>query len=124
MQGSGRSVTLWTVPLKRSPPNCPRQNNRSPPDQISQPYLVPPCCQQSPAADCSLFAIAFATMLAYGEQAGHCLFNQNKVRQHLLKSLQEGKMTPLPLKKDQRNGCQLNTWNTVYLYIGCYMVWE
>ena len=48
-----------------------------------------------PAANCSLFAIAFATALAYGEQSGHSLFDQNKMRQHLLKSLQEGEMTPL-----------------------------
>ena len=27
-----------------------------------------------PAADCSLFAIAFASALAHGEQPGHCLF--------------------------------------------------
>jgi len=54
-----------------------------------------------------------------GEQAGHCLFDENKVRQHLLKSLQEGKMTPLPLKKNRRNRFRLKTWNMVYLYIGC-----
>ena len=39
-----------------------------------------------PAADCGLFTIAFATVLAYGEQPGRCLLDQNKVRQHLLKS--------------------------------------
>ena len=50
-------------PSKAVPPDCPRQNNRSP-----------------PAADCGLFAIAFATALAYGEQPGLCLLDQNKVR--------------------------------------------
>jgi len=52
-----------------------------------QPYLVPPLLLTvPPAADCGLFAIAFATALAYGEQPRHCLFDQNEVRQHLLKS--------------------------------------
>ena len=73
--------------------DSPWQNNRSRP----------------PAADCVLFAIAFAAVLAYMEQPGHCLFNQNKMRQHLVKSLQEGEMTPLPLKKNQRNGCRVKT---------------
>ena len=50
----------------------------------------PPAADSPPgcAADCSqgLFAIAFATALAYGEQPGRCLSDQNKVRQHLMKS--------------------------------------
>ena len=67
----------------------------------------------TPAAECDLLAIAFATALACGEQPGHCLFDQNKVRQHLLKSLQEGEMTALPLKKNQHNECRVKTWNTI-----------
>ena len=63
---------------------------------IPGPPLLP---MVPPAADCGL-AIAFATALAYGEQPGHCPFNQNKVRQHQLKSLQDGEMTPLPLKEE------------------------
>jgi len=33
------------------------------------------------------------------DSLGHCLFDQNKMRQHLLKSLQEGEMTPIPLRR-------------------------
>jgi len=62
---------------------------------IPVPPLVPTVLH---AADCGLFAIAFATALAYGEQPGHCLLDHNKMREHLLKPLQEGEMTPLPLK--------------------------
>jgi len=65
-------------PLESSPP---RPNFAA----IPGPPLLP---MVPPAADCSLsFAIAFATALACGEQPGHRLFNQNKMRQHLLKSL-------------------------------------
>ena len=91
-------------PSKVVPPDCPRQNKWSPRTKYHSHTWSPP------AADCSFFAIAFATALAYGEQPGHCLFNQNKLRQHQLKSLQKGEMTPLPLKKNQRNGCRVKTW--------------
>jgi len=66
-------------------------------------------------ADCGLFAMAFATALAYGEQPGHFPFNQSKVRQHQLKSLQDGEITPLPLKKNRRNGRRVKTWNTIQI---------
>ena len=74
------------------------------------------------AADCGLFAIAFTTALAYGEQPGHCPFNQNKVRQHQLKPLQDGEMTPLPLKKNRRNGRRVKTWNTIQVRCTCRML--
>ena len=43
--------------------------NRYPRTKYHSHTCSPLCCQQSPAADCGLFAIAFATMLAYGEQS-------------------------------------------------------
>jgi len=104
-------------PSKVVPPDCLRQNNRSLRTKYRSHTWSPP------AADCGLFAIAFATALAYGEQPGHCPFNQNKVRQHQLKSLQ---MTPLPLKKNRRNGRQVKTWNMIQVRCTCrmLMVWE
>ena len=84
------AVTLWTLPPRKRSPWTSHSRIIGPLDQISQPYLVPP-----PAADCDLFAIAFATVLAYGEQLGRCLFDQNKVRQHLLKSAGGGDETTL-----------------------------
>ena len=83
--------TMDSPPSKVVPQDCPRQNNRSPPTKYRSHTWSPLAADgPPPAADCSLFAIAFATTLAYGEQPGHCLFDQNKVRQHQLKSLQEG----------------------------------
>jgi len=107
----GESCHAVDSPTSKAVPRTVNGRIIGPPDQISQPYLVPSCCCRSPllpvppAADCGLFAIAIATALAYGEQPGHCPFNQNKMRKHLLKSLQEGEMTPLPLKKNLCNGC-------------------
>ncbi len=43
--------------------------------------------------DCSLFAIAFAAALAYGNQPGLFLFDQEKMRLHLRKCLEDGQIT-------------------------------
>jgi len=109
-------------PSKVVPLDCPRQNNWSPRTKYrshtwSPPLAVdgPPCCH----ANCGLFAIAFAIALAHGEQPGYCLFDQNKLQ---LKSLQEGEMTPLPSKKNQRNGCRVKTWNMMQVHCICRML--
>ena len=105
-------------PSKVVPSDCPRQNNRSPQTKFCSHTWSPLAANCPPSADCGLFAIAFAIALAYEEQPGHCLFDQNKMRQHLLKSLQEGEMTPLPLKKNGRNGCSENLeYDTGSLYL-------
>jgi len=76
-------------PLEAVPPDCLQQNNRSPKTKFRSYTWSPRALMVPSAADCSLFTIAFATALAYGEQPGHYLFNQNKMRQYVLKSLQE-----------------------------------
>ena len=47
------------------------------------------------------------TGLIHGEQPGRFLIDQDKMRQHLLKCLQEGEMMPFPLKKIRRNASQV-----------------
>jgi len=46
------------------------------------------------------------------------------MRQHQLKSLQEGEMTPF--EKNRRNGCRVKTWNMIQVRCICSMltVWE
>ena len=83
----GGSVTLWTVPPRKRSPWTAHGRIIGPPRPNITAIPVPPLLPTvPPAAACSLFAIAFATALAYGEQPGRCLLDQNKVRQHLLKS--------------------------------------
>jgi len=126
-QNMTKHVTPWTVPPRKWSPRTVHGRIIGPPGPniaaIPGPPLLPTV---PPAADCGLFAIAFATALAYGEQPGHCPFNQNKVRQHQLKSLQDGEMTPLPLKKNRHNGRRVKTWNTIQICCTCRMltVWE
>ena len=130
-QHGGKRVWLARLavdspPSKVVPPDCPRQNNRSPRTKYRSHTWSPLLPTVPPAADCGHLAIAFATALAYGEQPGRCPFNQNKVRQHQLKSLQDGEMTPLPSKKNRRNGRRVKTWNTIQIRCSCRMltVWE
>ena len=80
-------VTPWTVPPRKRSPQTAHGRIIGPPQPNIAAIPGPPLLLTvSPAADCGLFAIAFATALAYGEQPGRCLLDQNKVRQHLLKS--------------------------------------
>ena len=76
---------------------------------------------QSGGYDCGLFAVAFATALVHGEQSGRFQFDQNKMRQHLLKCLQEGEMTPFPLKKIRRNTGRVKSWDAIDVYCTCRM---
>ena len=43
---------------------------------------------QSGGYDCGLFSIAFATALVFGEQPGQFLFDQKKMRAHLIQCLE------------------------------------
>ena len=42
---------------------------------------------QSGGYDCGFFSIAFATALVFGEQPGYFLFEQTKIRAHILQCL-------------------------------------
>jgi len=86
-RGRPGNVTPWTVPPRKWSPRTAHGRIIGPPGPNIAAILGPPLLPTvPPAADCSLFAIASATALAYGEQPGRCLLDQNKVRQHLLKS--------------------------------------
>ena len=76
---------------------------------------------QSGGYDCGLFVIAFATALVHGEQPGRFLFVQDKMRRHLLKCLQEGELTPFPVKKTRQNACRVKSWDTIEVHCVCRM---
>ena len=59
----------------------------------------------SPAADCGLLQLPFPQRLHMENSLdAACSIKTGKMRQHLLKSLQDGEMTAFPLKKNRRNG--------------------
>lgn len=57
---------------------------------------------QSGSSDCGLFVIAFATALIYECQPGLFLFDQDKMRQHLISCFENGQITPFPMKTIRR----------------------
>lgn len=46
--------------------------------------------------DCGLFAIAVATDLAYGNDPANVIFEQKKMRNHVLGNLESGSLQPFP----------------------------
>ena len=58
---------------------------------------LPPRQIQRGGVDCGVFAIAFAFELAAGKtNPSHVTYDQSKMRQHLLTSLQKGSFEPFP----------------------------
>ena len=57
------------------------------------------CINQSGNCDCGLFAVAFATAVAYGLNPGQCLFDQHKMREHLHQCLVKQRLTPFPSRE-------------------------
>ena len=50
-------------------------------------------------SDCGVFAIAYATALAYGKQPGGCFLEQRVMRTHLTQCLQRQDISMFPVKK-------------------------
>ena len=53
---------------------------------------------QSGSSDCGVFAIAFATALAFGNDPSEFIFDQSQMRKHLMKCLQNNSITMFPVK--------------------------
>ena len=73
--------------------------------------------------DCGLFSIAFATALVFGEQPGNFLFDQKKMRAHLIQCLEVQQITPFPIVKMRRGAAylKLKVVEDVPVYCLCRM---
>ena len=59
--------------------------------------------QQSPGSNnCGLFAIAFATSLAFGQDPTNVTYNEQSLRTHLLHCIDNNSMTPFPAAGSRR----------------------
>ena len=58
--------------------------------------------QQTNSVVCGLFAIAFATSLAFGEDPANVTYHSKKLRMHLIKCLDEKQMTCFPKSTEKR----------------------
>ena len=76
---------------------------------------------QSGTYDCGLFAIAFATALVHNEHPGKFLFNQDSLRQHLMKCLELGEMTMFPVKRTRRNAGRIKSKDIIEIHCSCQM---
>lgn len=75
---------------------------------------------QSGPSGCGLFAIAFATVIVHGEHPGKLCFNEDSMRQHLIKCLERGEMTIFSIKKTRPIGGHIKSedvryWNVLLM---------
>ncbi|KAI9565306.1 hypothetical protein GHT06_009095 [Daphnia sinensis] len=59
-------------------------------------YIIKDCQRQSNGYDCGVFAIAFATSLAFGEDPAIRMYDPKKLRPHFVQCMASGKLTPFP----------------------------
>jgi hypothetical protein len=58
--------------------------------------IIKDCQRQSNGYDCGVFAIAFATSLAFGEDPAKRMYDPQKLLPHLVQCMDSGKLTPFP----------------------------
>ena len=80
--------------------------------------------QQTNSVYCGLFAIAFATSLAFGEDPANVTYDSTKLRMYLIKCLDENQMTCFPKStKNSVSKCQ-SRLATIELYCKCRMLYS
>ena len=77
-----------------------------------------PAQQQDGTVDCGVFAIAFATDLCSGLEPVAAIYDQEKMRQHLLTCLQNRKLLPFPRMK-KAGKINSRVIKTISLYCSC-----
>ena len=76
---------------------------------------------KSETSECGIFAIAFATDLAYGENPTQYLFDWLEMRLHLTMCLEWGQMTMFPFKKLHKVKKAVKTMEKVCIHCSCGM---
>lgn len=79
---------------------------------------------QMGGSDCGLFALATATALCHGVDPTTCIYDQEKMRQHLHACLTKRKMTLFPLSRKRRAHPQPVKEETYPVYCHCRLPWD
>ena len=80
--------------------------------------------QQTNSIYCGLFAIAFATSLAFGEDLANVTYDSTKLRMYLIKCLDENQMTCVAKSTENSvSKCQ-SRLATIELYCKCRMLYS
>ena len=74
---------------------------------------------QSGGSDCGVFAIAFATSICAGQDPTMKVFDQKKMRKHLITCLENAKMTPFPERSLKRARALKKSQEEVPVYCIC-----
>ena len=72
--------------------------------------------KQSGDNDCGLFAAAYATSIAYGQDPSSIVYNQALMREHLFKCLEAKRMIPFPSIRKRR----VLQSKTIKIQVYCY----
>lgn len=80
--------------------------------------ITSPVQQQTNGYDCGLYAIAFATELAFGFNPEEASFNQSEMRSHLLNCYKNQTMDRFPRMKSRVSRCK-KTMQLVEVYCLC-----
>ena len=69
--------------------------------------------------DCGVFATAYTTALAHGQNPCSYIYDQGAMREYLIKCLKRSKMKPFSVIRDRRTGAASNLKINVYCYCRC-----
>ena len=94
--------------------------------QSAEMKVVMRSVQQANNVDCGVFAIAFATALAFGEDPSKLRFDVSKMRTHLVECLKTKSMSPFPEMKVGAGDIVLSKrkFFTIELFCSCRMPYE
>ena len=81
---------------------------------------ISPVQQQAGSTDCGLFAIAFATDLAFGMDPVKISYQQSAMREHFVKCLENEKMEQFPRSKRSAH-INIRRVATIPVYCTCKM---
>ena len=82
-----------------------------------------PVQQQQNGVDCGLFALAFATSLAFGEDPCKNTYDVKRLRPHLLECLKKQQLVPFPTSTDKITRPDAKSF-IVELYCSCRRPWR
>ena len=77
--------------------------------------------KQHGSDDCGLFSLAYATALCYNEQPGNYVFDQAKLRYHLISCLENKMFSMFPFKSYRRQAMKIQFKQTIRVFCVCRM---
>ena len=93
---NGKVKLYDSLNTELTPETVNQMNQLFSPNDSTPPHKRVLCHKQAGSSDCGLVAIAYAIDLLHGDNPKNIIYDQSKMRDHFLKNLEEGKITPFP----------------------------